>query len=156
MAKLAQEIGKKNPFATLEEEVCLNCIRTADWLHRGGVMLFRTVGLSPTQYNVLRILRGVGKPGISCHDIAARMITREPDLTRLLDRLEKRGLATRHRQSDDRRVVICRITEAGLTLANSLDEPVRQLHQRQLHHMGEEKLMQLSDLLEEARQQPYA
>jgi DNA-binding MarR family transcriptional regulator len=155
MRRLAEEIGKKNPFETLEEEVCLNCIRTADWLTRGGVMLFRTVGLSPTQYNVLRILRGVGKPGISCHDIAARMVTREPDLTRLLDRLEKRGLATRTRQTDDRRVVICRITEAGLTLCAGLDEPVRQLHLRQLQHMGPEKLMQLSNLLEEARQQPY-
>jgi DNA-binding MarR family transcriptional regulator len=152
VGKLGREIGKTGPFDSLEQEVYLNCLRTADWLARKAAATLKPAGLSATQYNVLRILRGVGEAGISCHEVANRMITRDPDLTRLLDRLEKRGLVRRERQDDDRRVVKARITEPGLSLLAGLDQPIRQLHQRLLGHLGSERLNQFLQLLEQARE----
>jgi MarR family transcriptional regulator, organic hydroperoxide resistance regulator len=151
--KLGLEIGKSGPFESLEQEVLLNCLRTADWLTRAAADALKPAGLSPTQYNVLRILRGVGERGIPCQEIGQRMITRDPDLTRLLDRLEKRGLTSRQREDQDRRIVRARITQAGLDLLATLDEPVRHVHHRLLSHLGQEKLAQLSQLLELAREQ---
>jgi DNA-binding MarR family transcriptional regulator len=153
VSRLGQEIGKIGPFDSLEQEVYLNCMRTADWLARAGAAALKPLGLSATQYNVLRILRGVGAAGISCQEIANRMITRDPDLTRLLDRLEKRGLVTRHRQEDDRRVIKVFITQEGLTVLTQLDLPIQQMHRRLLSHMGVDRLQQLSQLLELARDQ---
>lgn len=153
---LAAEIGKTGPFESLEQEVFLNCWRTTDWLMRSTWALLKGADLSPTLYNVLRILRGVGSQGISCQDIAQRMITRDPDLTRLLDRLEKRHLVARHRQQRDRRVVKATITEAGLAVLAQLDDPMRQMHLRQLGHLGKQRLTQLLQLLEEVRGQPVA
>jgi DNA-binding MarR family transcriptional regulator len=152
VGQLGREIGKIEPFDSLEQEVFLNCLKTADWLSRGGAALLKSAGLSITQYNVLRILRGVGPTGISCQEIANRMITRDPDLTRLLDRLEKRGMVRRERQYDDRRVIKAYITEEGLTLLAGLDKPIAELHKRLLSHMGPERLNQFLQLLEEARQ----
>ena len=151
VSKLGREIGKTGPFESLEQEVFLNCMRTADWLARCGAAALKPAGLSAAQYNVLRILRGVGKPEISCQEIANRMITRDPDLTRLLDRLEKRGLVTRERQHDDRRVVKVFITEQGLSLLTGLDVPIKEMHRRQLGHLGPDKLQQFLNLLELAR-----
>jgi DNA-binding MarR family transcriptional regulator len=150
--KLGSEIRKRGPFDSLEQEVYLNCLRTADWLARAGAAALRPAGLSATQYNVLRILRGEGAGGVSCQEIANRMITRDPDLTRLLDRLETRGLVTRQRQSDDRRVVKALITEKGMALLSELDGPVRDMHLSVLGHMGEESLKQFLQLLESARE----
>jgi DNA-binding MarR family transcriptional regulator len=113
--------------------------------------LLKPVRLSPSQYNVLRILRGAGPKGIACSQIAERMITRDPDMTRLLDRLEKRGLVTRARCSSDRRVIRTHITEVGLALLEQLDRPINELHVRQLQHLGEKKLRTLLALLETAR-----
>src|SRR5947207_13493031 len=162
MGKLQQEIKKLRPFERREEEVFLNLLRTADVLSRGVEEVLKAAGLTATQYNVLRILRGVGavqpRPGkdasetaLACGEIAQRMITRDPDITRLLDRLEQRGLITRCRGQKDRRVVRSMITQDGLRLLKKLDTPVADLHRRQLGHMGEEKLAALSQLLEEAR-----
>ena len=106
-----------------------------------------------TQYNVLRILRGAPE-GCTCGEIAKRMITREPDITRLLDRLEKRGLISRCRQTDDRRVVLTRITPEGLELLAGLDEPVQTAHRSQLGHLGRERLRTLVDLLRACRSRP--
>src|SRR5277367_4833599 len=103
--KLREEIGKTGPFASLEEEVMLSLLRTADRLMRSSENALRPAGLTPTQYNALRILRGMSPQGLACQEIARRMITRDADLTRLLDRLETRGLIHRQRQTDDRRVV---------------------------------------------------
>jgi len=153
-SKLAAEIGKTGPFESLEQEVFLNCWRTTDWLMRSTWAVLKGVGLSPALYNVLRILRGAGPQGISCQDIAQRMVTRDPDLTRLLDRLEKRRLVVRHRQQRDRRVVKATITEAGLAVLAQLDHPIRQMHLRQLGHLGEQRLTQFLRLLEAAREQP--
>jgi DNA-binding MarR family transcriptional regulator len=149
--KLKEEIAKTGPFDSLEQEVALNCFRTADWLGQGASTVFRPVDLTGTQYNVLRILRGAGQAGLGCQEIGRRLITRDPDLTRLLDRLEKRGLVARQRQSDDRRVVRTTITQSGLDILAGLDEPIRQMHKRLLGHISPERLATLNELLEEAR-----
>jgi DNA-binding MarR family transcriptional regulator len=133
-----------------EEAAFLDLLRTADLLTRGVVPVLKTADLSPTQYNVLRILRG-SEEGLPCGEIAKRMITRDPDITRLLDRLEKRGLISRRREAKDRRTVLTRITPEGLQLLARLDEPVREAHRRQLGHLGRESLRKLAALLQAAR-----
>lgn len=154
MGKLRAELKQTKPFRSVEEEVFLNILRTGDALRQGELALFKSAGLSPSQYNVLRILRGAGPAGLACQEISERMITRDPDVTRLLDRLERRELVSRSREQNDRRVVTTRITERGLKLLESLDEPLTQVHQRQLEHLGHEKLRQLVELLEAAREKP--
>jgi DNA-binding MarR family transcriptional regulator len=149
--KLGEEIGKRGAFESVEQEAQLNVVRTADFLLRGMDELFARWGLTSTQYNVLRILRGAGEDGLACREIGQRMISRDPDITRLLDRLEKRGLIHRCRAESDRRSIRARIAEKGLTLLAELDEPVRVFHRQQLGHMGEHKLRKLIELLEEAR-----
>src|SRR3954467_10234095 len=114
--KLAKEIHQTRPFSSVEQEVFLNVLRTADVLTYRLEAFLKPFGLSPTQYNVLRILRGAGDEGLACGRIAERMITRDPDITRLLDRLEKRNLIRRARQTDDRRVVKGFITAEGSAL----------------------------------------
>ena len=106
-------------------------------------------GLTGTQYNVLRILRGAAPSGLPCKGIGDRMISHDPDMTRLLDRMEKRGLITRERQSDDRRVVKTRITAQGLEVLKKLDAPVQELHRRQFRNIGTERLKSLAAALEE-------
>jgi DNA-binding MarR family transcriptional regulator len=152
--RLQDEIKQTRPFPSLEEEVLIGLARTADAVQRGFVSVFKTVGLSPTQYNVLRILRGAGGPGLSCGDIAERMVTRDPDLTRLLDRLESRHLITRARDGEDRRVVTTRITQVGLALLEEVGAPLEAEQRRLLGHMGEERLRALAGLLDEARSIP--
>jgi DNA-binding MarR family transcriptional regulator len=119
-------------------------------LSRGLVPLLKTEELSPTQYNVLRILRGAPE-GLACGEIAGRMITRDPDITRLLDRLEKRALISRSREANDRRMVMARITPGGLKLLARLDKPVQEAHRRQLGHLGRRRLGALTRLLDAAR-----
>ena len=129
-----------------EEAAFLDLLRTTDMLSRGLVHVLKTEDLSATQYNVLRILRGAPE-GLACGEIAGRMITRDPDVTRLLDRLEKRGLISRCRETKDRRTVMARITPEGLTLLSRLDEPVRAAHRKQLGHLGRTRLRTLAKLL---------
>jgi DNA-binding MarR family transcriptional regulator len=112
--------------------------------------VLKTEDLSSTQYNVLRILRGA-PDGLPCGEIGSRMITRDPDITRLLDRLEKRGLISRHRETKDRRMVMARITPEGIQLLSQMDEPVREAHRAQLGHLGRERLRALTGLLQVAR-----
>jgi DNA-binding MarR family transcriptional regulator len=121
-------------------------------LSRGLVQVLKTEDLSATQYNVLRILRGAPE-GLPCGEIASRMITRDPDVTRLLDRLEKRGLISRCRETKDRRTVMARITPDGLKLLSRLDEPVQAAHRKQLGHLGRERLRVLTELLRAFRSQ---
>jgi DNA-binding MarR family transcriptional regulator len=130
--------------------VFLELLRTTDMLTRGLVTLLKNEDLSSNQYNVLRILRG-SPDGLPCGEIASRMITRDPDITRLLDRLEKRGLISRCRETKDRRMVMARITPEGLKLLGSLDEPIEAAHRKQLGHLGRERLRALTELLHEAR-----
>jgi DNA-binding MarR family transcriptional regulator len=133
-----------------EEAAFLDLLRTTDLLSRGLIGVLKAEDLSATQYNVLRILRGAPE-GLPCGEIANRMITRDPDVTRLLDRLEKRSLISRCRETKDRRTVMVRITPAGLKLLARLDTPVQDGHRRQLGHLGREQLQTLTDLLRMAR-----
>jgi DNA-binding MarR family transcriptional regulator len=134
----------------LEESVFLELLRTTDILSRGLVAVLKTEDLSANQYNVLRILRG-SPDGLPCGEIANRMITRDPDITRLLDRLEKRGVISRSRETKDRRMVMARITRDGLKLLGRLDEPVEEAHRNQLSRLGRERLRALAALLQAAR-----
>lgn len=143
--------ARHKPEPVLEEEAFLHLQRTADAYLQLAAGLLRPYGLSPTQYNVLRILRGAGDEGLPCGEIANRMITRDPDITRLLDRLENRGWVERQRLKTDRRVVLTRITPEGLRLVGSIDEPMRALHRKRLGRMEEGRLRELISLLGEAR-----
>jgi DNA-binding MarR family transcriptional regulator len=145
------EAGKNSSRVGCPEETAfLDLMRTTDILSRGLVKVLKSEGLSPTQYNVLRILRGAPE-GLPCGEIADRMITRDPDITRLLDRLEKRALISRCRETKDRRMVMARITPEGLKLLDRLDEPVETAHRKQLGHLGQERLRALKELLYAAR-----
>jgi DNA-binding MarR family transcriptional regulator len=143
---------KKGRMGCPEEGVFLDLLRTTDMLSRGLIHILKAEELSATQYNVLRILRG-SPEGLACGEIASRMITRDPDVTRLLDRLEKRGLISRCRETNDRRTVMARITPEGLKLLARLDELVQAGHRRQLGHLGRERLRLLTELLSAARSQ---
>ncbi len=147
---LQDEIKKRNPFDSPEEEATLNLARTADRLFAEGARLLKEHGITGSQYNVLRILRGEGK-ALPCLEIASRMITQLPDITRLVDRLEAAGLVVRSRTPEDRRVVLIRITDAGLRLLGQLDEPIKEMHRRQLGHLTREELAELNRLLVKAR-----
>jgi DNA-binding MarR family transcriptional regulator len=133
-----------------EEAAFLDLLRTTDMLSRRPAQVLKTEDLSATQYNVLRILRGAPE-GLTCGEVANRMITRDPDITRLLDRLEKRGLISRCREAKDRRMVLTRITPEGLALLTRLDRPVQEAHRKQLGHLGRERLRILSELLSACR-----
>jgi DNA-binding MarR family transcriptional regulator len=148
---LQQELGKKNPFDSTEQEACLNLVRTLDYIQCHVVRLFEGYQLSGPQYNVLRILRGHGGAGVPTSVIAGEMVTRMPDITRLVDRLEQASLAERRRTPSDRRVVLVRITPRGLELLDRLDRPVLELHRRLLGHLSREELAQLNALLVKAR-----
>lgn len=128
----------------------LDLLRTTDMLSRSLVGILKAEDLSANQYNVLRILRGA-HDALPCGEIASRMITRDPDITRLLDRLEKRGLISRCRQTKDRRMVMAGITPEGLKLLSRLDEPIEEAHRKCLGHLGRERLRALTELLQVAR-----
>jgi DNA-binding MarR family transcriptional regulator len=143
------KVKPSRPQASVEERIFISLLKLADALGQEAEQLTRTAELTGTQYNVLRILRGAGPEGLACRGIGDRMITHDPDITRLLDRMEKRGLITRERQKDDRRVVKTRITPHGLALLKPLDQPMRDLHRRQFRHMAGKQLKTLYGLLEE-------
>jgi DNA-binding MarR family transcriptional regulator len=149
--KLQDEIKQQKPFPGVHEEAILSILRTADVLMVPMNEILRAAGLSHSQYNILRILRGSAPAGLSCGDIAERMIRRDPDLTRLLDRLETRGLVARARGAADRRVVLASITQAGLDLLASLDEPVHQGNRKTLAHVPAKRLRMLIEILDEIR-----
>ncbi len=149
--RLQAEIKQTKPFPSVEEEAFISVQRTADALLQCVAETLKPLGLSPTQYNALRILRGAGPDGLACREIAERMITRDPDVTRILDRLEDRGLVSRTRHARDRRVILTRITAAGRDVLGRLDEPITDAHTRQLGHLGGRRLRALIGLLEGAR-----
>lgn len=138
--------------SNLEEKAYLELLQTTDRLSRGLAAVLKKDDLSPAQYNVLRILRG-SPEGLPCGEIRRRLITREPDITRLLDRMEKRSLISRCREDKDRRTVLTRITKAGLDIVNRLDEPIQAIHRMQLGHLGREHLLSLANMLREARRE---
>jgi DNA-binding MarR family transcriptional regulator len=151
-AKLAAEIQQHKPFALPEEEAMLNLVRTHEFLLQRQTEFFKQFQLTPTQYNILRILRGAGKEGITCSRASERMVKADPDITRLFDRLEARKLIRRERSAEDRRVVISRIAEEGLKLTETIDKPLAELLKRQMGRIGRKKLAQLIEILESIRQ----
>lgn len=149
--KLKKEIKQKKPFTSIHQEVILTMMRTLDAVSAPGLEVLRGANLSQSQYNVLRILRGADKEGLPCGEIAERMISRDPDLTRLLDRLESRGLVSRARGTADRRVVCTNITAEGLRLLASIDDTLEETIRRTLAHVPKRRLLLLRELLDEVR-----
>jgi DNA-binding MarR family transcriptional regulator len=154
VSRLKRELKQKRPFSSVQEEVVLSIMRTADQVVAPMNEVLRGSGLSTSQYNVLRILRGAGEDGLPCGEISERMVRRDPDLTRLLDRLEASGLVTRTRDTRDRRIVRAMITGDGLQMLASLDEPVAESLRRMLAHVPVARLRTLLELLEEVRPVP--
>jgi DNA-binding MarR family transcriptional regulator len=143
----------KSSDAHVEAGLFVAFLQLADTFGAQAEQVIKTAGLTAAQYNVLRILRGAGRAGLACREIGERMISRDPDITRLLDRMEKRNLITRERQSDDRRVVKAFVTPQGLELLKTLDRPVSALHKHQFHGIAPAKLKVLAGMLEEIRSQ---
>lgn len=150
-SRLQHELKKKRPFDSSEQEAILNLLRTSDWIDNRFGRLFRDYGITNSQYNVLRILRGEGQP-LPSLEIANRMIQVVPAITGLIDRLEKQELVARRRCAEDRRVVYVEITAKGLALLKQLDGPVEELHKSLVGHLSRTELKELSRLLEKARQ----
>jgi DNA-binding MarR family transcriptional regulator len=148
---LQREIKKKKPFELPEQEAMLNILRTADRLQIRFARLFRSFGLTPQQYNVLRILRGEGGP-LPILEIAARMLTVVPGITGLIDRLEAANLVERKRCDEDRRVTYVTITPQALDILEQIDGPLDELHKQTLGHLTPDELSTLTRLLEKARQ----
>ena len=151
MPTLQEEIRQRKPFVSAEEEALLSIARTAAVLEHAAGEVLKKHGLTITQYNTLRILRGAGPEGLCRNEVRDRLIARVPDATRLLDRLEETGLVTRSREGGDRRFVLSRITAAGLELLARLDPEVAAMNRRLLGHLSQGKLRTLVDLLAEAR-----
>jgi DNA-binding MarR family transcriptional regulator len=149
--RLQDEIKQTKPFASLEEEALLSINRTAAVLGHQLADVMKPFGVTPTQYNVLRILRGAGERGLCRHEVRDRLIAQVPDVTRLLDRMEDVGLIERERDAEDRRMVNTRITRKGLRLLDELAGPLVEFQRAQIGHLGREKLRALIDLLAEAR-----
>ncbi len=136
---------KTKPFP--EQKAFVTLLKAHETLLDGVARLLKSKGITDAQYNVLRILRGAGPDGLSCHEVGKRMIKRVPDITRLLDRLEQKNLVGRKRSEDDRRVVMAAITSEGLQLLEQLDKPVADKHREQMAGLTETELTQLTDLL---------
>ena len=148
---LQDEIKQNKPFRTLRQEAQLNLIRTANVLSDAFEQMLKPHGITGTQYNVLRILRGAEPEGLCRNEVAERLLNRMPDATRLLDRMEQAGLVSRERSTVDRRLVTTRITEKGRQVVDGLDEAADAEHEKILGHMSEEQLAALIELLESAR-----
>ena len=148
--QLQNELKKKRPFDSAEQEALLNILRTNDQFQNRFGRLFREFDLTPSQYNVLRILRGEGKP-MPCQEIGERMIQVVPAMTGLLDRLEAQGHIRRERCTEDRRVVYIELTDSANELLQRMDAPVNELHQQLIGHLSQTEMKQLSRLLEKAR-----
>ena len=146
---LQQDIRQSKPFSSLQTEAYLSVVRTSSILFDGVEAMLKPFGISATQYNVLRILRGAGEGGLCRNELRDRMLTRMPDMTRLLDRMEEAGFVTRSREQDDRRMVLTRITPRGHELLSELDQPMTELHAAQLSRLTDEQLRSLVDLLTE-------
>ncbi|ODA29557.1 MarR family winged helix-turn-helix transcriptional regulator [Planctopirus hydrillae] len=145
-------LGKRKPFTDPAEEAALTLLRTADRLEYRCGQLFREHGLTNSQYNVLRILRGEGEP-LPSLEIGRRMLQPVPAMTGLIDRLQKLGLVDRQKIPMDRRQILVGLTEQGRELISQLDEPLRKLISEMFSNLDEEGLKQLTHLLEKTRQQ---
>lgn len=150
-SRLGEELKQSKPFESVEAEAVLSIARTAATLEHGIAQALKAHHLTPTQYNVLRILRGAGAGGLCRNEVGNRLVTRVPDVTRLLDRMEDTGLISRERGAEDRRYVTTRISRKGLDLVGKLDQPMHDLHAAQLGHVNKKTLRTLVDALAEVR-----
>ena len=150
-SKLQCEIRQDKPFVHLQEELWLNLSRTAAVMGHAIEQKLRPSGLSPTQYNVLRILRGSGAGGLCQSEIGNRLVAQVPDMPRILDRMERAGWVVRTRGKEDRRVVMTTLTERGLEVLAGLDEPMIAAMREMFGGMSEGAMEQLNVLLEAAR-----
>src|SRR5580698_11595255 len=148
--KLQHELKKKRPFETPQQEAALSVVRTSDQMQIRFARLFRQHGLTPSQYNILRILRGEGKP-LPILEIASRTLTVVPGITGLIDRLEQAGMVNRLRCEKDRRVIYVALTDQGVTTLAALDQPLDDLHHKLLDHLSRTELKELVQLLEKVR-----
>lgn len=151
MSQLASELKQTRPFTSSVQEAVLSIKRTAALLDLRHAELLRPFGLTPTQYNVLRILRGAGADGLPRCDVQARLVAPVADTTRLLDRLERMGLVARVRSTEDRRVVTSRITPRGLTMLDKVAAPLRELEEKEVGRISETRLRALISVLDEVR-----
>ena len=153
MTSLRSELKQIRGFESPEQEAFLNLQRTTSVLSGSFIKTLKDSGLSMPLYNILRILRGQRDGGLSCTHIGDRMVTRDPDVTRLIDRLQRSELVQRHRSTTDRRVVVIAITEKGRELLTRLDDPMLDLHKKSLGHLTRTELKELNRLLVKARGQ---
>jgi DNA-binding MarR family transcriptional regulator len=151
MADLKLEIAQERPFSSIEEEALLNLIRTADCVNRAFHVQIRAWGVTSTQYNVLRILRGAHPAALTCSEIGLRMIATDPDITRLLGRLKALKLIRQNRDRHDRRIVLTRISDSGLDLLKQMDPVVQRLPIEMLGNLSKKELAELIRLLELGR-----
>jgi DNA-binding MarR family transcriptional regulator len=149
---LQEDLRQTKPFGSLQQEAYLSVVRTTSALTDRVEDLLKPYGISATQYNVLRILRGAGQGGLCRNELRDRMLTRMPDMTRLLDRMEEAGLVTRSREQEDRRMVLTQITARGKELLGELDRPMTELHRDQLAALTKDQLRTLIDLLTAIRE----
>jgi DNA-binding MarR family transcriptional regulator len=150
-SRLQDELKQTRPWESLEEEVILNIARTYAVLEHAIAQVLKPHGVTPTQYNVLRILRGAGDVGLCRNEVGERLIRPVPDVTRLLDRMEEMGLITRRRDGADRRFVTTVITAQGLALLGELDVPILEFHRARLAHLTEAQMRAAIDMLEGVR-----
>jgi DNA-binding MarR family transcriptional regulator len=148
---LRDELKMAKPFRSIEEEAILSIARTAALIEHSGSDALKPFNLTITQYNVLRILRGAGPEGLCRNEVGERLVTKVPDVTRLLDRMEAAGLIVRERGETDRRLVATRITDKGLKLLEKIDRELPAIHARQIGHVGQKRLRELISILEEIR-----
>jgi DNA-binding MarR family transcriptional regulator len=153
-SRIWDELKQTRPFRSIEEEAALGIVRTAAALDHAFAQALKPYDITPTQYNVLRILRGAGSEGLCRNEVGQRLLRQVPDVTRLLDRMEDLDLIARHRGGKDRRYVTTTISKKGLDLLKKLDEKVDEIHQDQLGHIDEARLQQLIELLDTARHRP--
>jgi DNA-binding MarR family transcriptional regulator len=151
---LQDELGESQPFQVPEQEAYLNLVRTHALLSNEVAELFKQHHLSQPLYNVLKVVARVGSAGMPSQSIAQYMVARDPDITRLVDRLQKDRLIERERDEQDRRVVYVKVTQSGLDVIQKLDPLIWKLHRQQLGHLSEDKLELLNQLLVEARLNP--
>jgi DNA-binding MarR family transcriptional regulator len=151
---LRKEIKQKKPFRSLTQEAQLNVVRTSAVLIDRFEQMLKPVGITGAQYNVLRILQGAGGAGLCRNEIRGRMLTRMPDMTRMLDRMEEAGLVVRERQGDDRRMVNTQLSARGRRILEKLDSAVQAEHQRRFGHLSESQLRSLISMLTSVRNTP--
>lgn len=150
-SRLQQELKQRKPFSSLRQEVMLSISRTSAVLTHSFEQALKTHGITATQYNVLRILRGAGHDGLCRYEIGHRLVTPVPDVSRLLDRMTAAGLLTRERALTDRRLVVACITPKGLAALEALDAPTQRMIDGQMRHLSDDQLLTLRDLLDLAR-----